>query len=66
MMEYMTQCLIVNIADYRLDVQPQPEGPINIAAEEGWKLRETIVTTIGNGELMFTFVMEREVKAEKV
>lgn len=62
MKEYLTQCVIVHINDFRGEKRPTPEEAIKSATEDGWLLRETLITKMREDELLFTFVLERDVK----
>ena len=64
MKEYLTRSVIVHVNDFRGGTHPTPEDAINIASEDGWLLRETIITKMREDELLFTFVMEREAKRD--
>ena len=62
MSEYRVLNQIVGVQDIRNEQhKPESEGIANMAAKDGWHLYETIVTKLNNEELLFTFVMEREV-----
>lgn len=62
MSEYKVLHQIVWVQDIRNEQhKPESEGIANMSAKDGWHLCETIVTQLNNEELLFTFVMEREV-----